>query len=100
MASGLDNNASSIIAASPSDTPGAVFVIFQPIPTFKLYGAALERGQLELFYVRASGGADVPVKIDLRTQSTDNAGKWHFSDKTITEAYGCLTKLVEDLPRQ
>jgi hypothetical protein len=57
----------------PSDTPGAIFVVFQPEPTFPILAAGVG-DKITIAFARKRDGMDVLLPIDTTVVETKPGG--------------------------
>jgi hypothetical protein len=95
VVSGGKSNHSSLVGSYPSDTPGALFMVFQIDPTTPMYFSALSGGKLTLRYGRTPSGVDAPLTIDLSVVETKDSGERVRSAEPVSEMMGCMKALLE-----
>jgi hypothetical protein len=82
------------VASYPSDTPGAIFVVFQLDPAFSMIVDGLGANQVQIAFNRRQGGADVPVAIDTSVEDTLPDGTKKRSLVASSDFYRCVKELV------
>ena len=92
--SGTKTSAANKVDSVPSDTPGALFVIFQPAAMEMLVGSLVEK-KVTIAFSRRRGGADVIVPIDTTVQDTDSNGTRKRTDKVALEFLDCAKLLSQ-----
>ncbi|AMJ61987.1 hypothetical protein AXW83_18275 [Bosea sp. PAMC 26642] len=95
--SGNRSNFDKLVSSYNSDTPGALFSVFQLEPTVKMYADALGSGTLSIRYGKSASGIDAPLRIDLRVVETQDSGNRVRSDKPIEEMFGCISDLFKSV---
>lgn len=92
------SNASELLDAYQSDTPGALFSVFNGEGTVSMFFEALISGQLVMHFSRTSSGMSVPVPIDLTVEDTGPDGQRRHSNRAIDAMLGCLDPLLAQIP--
>ena len=90
----FQTNLSSLVQSAPSDTPGALFSVFQPTPTLDMVMDALKRQRLTVAFNRFGGGSDIQVPIELDVEGMDGSGAPTRSHQMIESFAKCLTILA------
>ena len=93
----LATNLSSLVQGSTSDTPGALFSIFQFSPTFEMVLDALTTNELTVAFNSKGGGTDMQLKLELDVVEVNASGERRRSDKAKKDFLACLGKLGEGL---
>jgi hypothetical protein len=88
------------VSSYNSDTPGSIFVVFQPNEIVNLLTYGYERNEVTIAFSRQAAGADVQIPIDLSVDSTSDNGERKRSAKTVTAFLECSTKLFNNLRKQ
>jgi hypothetical protein len=78
-----------------SDTPGALFTIFQLQPTFSFITKGLKKDQVTIAFNRKADGMDIQVPIDVTVEDTSNDGSRRRSTKAKEEFAQCALSLLE-----
>jgi hypothetical protein len=73
--SGNSSTKSAFVGSYPSDTPGALFSVFNTTPTLTVLLNGLKQGRIPFIFSRRKGGSGVPVEIDLSVAETDAHGE-------------------------
>jgi hypothetical protein len=94
---GTETSKASLVGQYASDTPGAQFSIFKPLPTYEKISDALDKGKITVAFNRKNGGMDIMIPIDLTIVDTNEAGKKTHSQQMITDFYSCTGELVKNL---
>ena len=94
---GSETSRSDLVASYPSDTPGAQFSVFQPLPAFARISDQLDNGTVTIAFNRKNGGTDVLVPFDVTVSNTDDNGKKSFSSKMVLEFYQCTGELIKSV---
>jgi hypothetical protein len=87
-----------IVGHIPSDTPGAVFVVFKP-ETFAVMAEGLTDNKLTIAFARTRGGMDVVLPIDTTVVDTSNTGERTRSHKPVSEFFECSKALLNQVMR-
>lgn len=90
-------NVDSLISADESDTPGALFSIFQPSPTVGLILTALQSKKITVAFNKKGGLSDIQLSLELDVEHTDAAGTRTRSDQAVTDFSQCMLVLFEQL---
>lgn len=99
VVSGGKSSFESIVSSYNSDTPGAIFVVFNFSPVAEMYGNALQKGSVALRYGYSESGIDTPLTLDLTVESTDADGKRKHSMNQINEMFVCMKELLDILKK-
>lgn len=97
VAKDLSTNLASAISSSASDTPGALYTIFQASPTFEMVAEALDAGRLTIAFNQNGGSSDIQLQIDLDVIGIDSDGQPKRSDASIESFSSCSLRLLEQL---
>jgi hypothetical protein len=92
---GTETSKASLVGKYPSDTPGAQFSVFKPLPTDEKIVDALDKGKITVAFNRRDGGADIVIPIDLTVSNTDDAGKKTRSQQMILDFHTCTGELLK-----
>lgn len=90
-------NVDSLVSADESDTPGALFNIFQSSPTAEIMLAALQSKKITVAFNKKGGSSDIQLPLELDVAQTDAAGTRTRSDEAVTDFSQCLLVLFEQL---
>jgi len=82
-----------LVASSPSNIPGAIFVVFQPDVIEKVL-KALENDRVDIVFNRKPGGADVPISIDTSVEETLPDGSKKRSMTATLEFLDCAQRVI------
>ncbi len=83
-------NLASLVAASESDTPGALFAIYQLSPTFEILAASLKTKKLSVAFNSRGGATDITMPLDLEVATTDKDGNRTRNSVAIEDFGTCL----------
>ena len=92
IARDFSTNSSSLIDRTPSDTPGAIFLIFKPFPTLDIIAQGLANNRITMGVSRKSGAGSIQVVIDT---SVEDAQQNLRSQRTQTDFGNCLKQLIK-----
>ncbi|OYU91834.1 MAG: hypothetical protein CFE29_02995 [Bradyrhizobiaceae bacterium PARB1] len=92
---GAQSSKAELVGNYPSDTPGAQFSVFRPLPTFEKLSEALDKGVVSVAFNRKDGGMDLIVPIDVTVVSTSDTGKRSHSSKMVDDFYKCSAELAK-----
>ena len=92
---GNETSKASLVGKYPSDTPGALFAIFQLETTFEKLAEGLDADKVTLAFNRKDSGGDITVPLDLRVQSTDENGRKTLSPQMVLDFYKCSGDLLK-----
>jgi hypothetical protein len=95
--SGNSTTKSAVVGSYPSDVPGAIFVVLQMNPTFKIITEDLTRGKLAIAFARTKGGSDIQVTIDTNVVETSNNGQRTRSPKAALDFLDCSNSLLQSV---
>lgn len=90
-------NLSSLVDSSESDTPGALFSVFQFSPTFQMVMEGLERNQIVVMFNSMGGSTDIRLPIELDVVDFKDDGSRVRSTKAKEEFLACNQALVNTL---
>jgi hypothetical protein len=93
IAPDFSTNASSFVQGTQSDTPGALFLVFQALPTFKMIAEGLERNRISIGIMRNSGGSAILVDVDTSVEDTIETKKIR-SGRTALDFFNCTKVLI------
>jgi hypothetical protein len=96
VAYGTGTNVKEIVGATPSDTPGGIFIVFQPKTTTEIFMNAIVNQKIKILFNRAGNGMDIPVNLDLNVEDTTANGERRRSDRATTELTTCMIALAKD----
>jgi hypothetical protein len=94
--SNLKTNLSSLVQSTASDTPGALFSIFELSPTVEFVLEALQENFLTIAFNSMGGNSDIRLAIELDVVDFEADGSRIRSDRTKTEFTNCVVTLLED----
>jgi len=95
IAPDLTTNLSSLVATAPSDTPGALFSVFQISPTVEMLFNALEMNSITIAFNSYGGSSDIRVKLELDVLDVNaDTGERIRSRKMKDEFFACIGALV------
>lgn len=92
----LSTNVASLVGTPESDTPGALFSVFQPTPTLDMIAEGLNTRRLTVAFNQRHGKSDVRLKLELDVANTDATGQRIRSTKAIDDFTACLSSLNTD----
>lgn len=92
---GYTTNLSSLVSAYPSDTPGALFSVFQIDPSFEMIANALAEKKATIAFNRGDGQTDIDVPLDLAVSGLDEQYERKRSDEATVGFIDCLDALVK-----
>jgi hypothetical protein len=95
VAYGTGTNVNEVAGTNPSDTPGAVFVVFKQGKTTEVFMNAIVDQKIRILFNRNGNGMDIPVNIDLSVEDTARNGERRRSDKATTEMTTCILALAK-----
>lgn len=90
----FQTNLTSVAQSGPSDTPGALFSVFQISPTFEIVMNALEMNKLTIAFNRAGGDSDLQIPLELDVKTVTNDGKRVRSEEAKAGFLACLQALM------
>ena len=93
----LETNLSSLVDSGASDTPGALFSIFQFSPTFEMVMEGLQQNQLVIAFNSKGGSTDIRLTIELDVVNFRDDGSRIRSEKAKEEFLACGQALVASL---
>jgi hypothetical protein len=91
----LTNSRRQLVANQPSDTPGAIFSIFQAERTLDMLVNALAVDKVDIAFNRRIGGSDIPISIDTTVEDTLPNGTKKRSSTSTIEFFDCAKTLLE-----
>jgi hypothetical protein len=94
--SGYSTTKNAIVNSSPSDMPGAIFVIFHLHPTLKIIVDGLVANKVTIAFARTKGGTDIQVPIDTSVVDTAANGQRTRSPKASFDFFECSKLLLEE----
>jgi hypothetical protein len=83
-----------VVSSSPSDIPGAIFVVLRPDNIFKPLLNDFSRGKVMIAFARKKGGTDIVVPIDTRVVETKADGSRVRSMKPHSDFLECMSTLI------
>jgi hypothetical protein len=95
IVSGTTTTKAFFVAKHPSDTPGALFSVFNGAAPILLDGITKEK--MIIAFNRREGGADMQVAIDLTVEDTADDGRKTVSTKASQEFLSCSTSLLKSM---
>lgn len=95
VADDFSTNLPSLVTSGPSDTPGALYSVFQLSPTFEMVMAALESQHLTIAFGEEDSALDIQIPIELDVLRVDDSGQPVRSTQTRAAFLNCLTALTE-----
>ena len=81
----------------PSDTPGALFSVFQLDGAAPILLDGIDQEKMIIAFNRREGGADMRVTIDLTVEGTADDGRKTVSTKASQEYLACSTSLLKSM---
>lgn len=93
----LKTNLSTLQRASESDTPGALFSVFELSPTFQMVVDGLAANELTVAFNSKNGATDIQLKLELDVQDVTQSGERIRSDKMKSDFARCLQALADTL---
>jgi hypothetical protein len=84
------------VGSYKSDTPGALFTVFQFQPTFPFITKGLKKDQVTIAFNRKADGMDIQVPIDVTVEDTSNDGSRRRSTTAKEEFAQCALSLLEE----
>ena len=97
IVSGTTTTKPFFVAKYPSDTPGALFSVFQPDGAAPILLDGIKNEIMIIAFNRREGGADMRVAIDLTVEGTADDGRKTVSTKASQEYLACSTSLLKSL---
>jgi hypothetical protein len=97
IVSGTTTTKPFFVAKYPSDTPGALFSIFQLDGAAPILLEGIAKEKMIIAFNRREGGADMQVAIDLTVQDTADDGRKTISTKASQEFLSCSTALLKSM---
>jgi hypothetical protein len=88
-----------IVANIPSDTPGAIFVIFKLEPVGEIVMRGVREGRITIAFARQKGGMDIVLPIDTRVSDTNPNGERLYSSKIKEVFFECTESLIDQTIR-
>lgn len=95
--SDFSTNKASLVGSYPSDTPGALFSVFQILPAYANLASDIEKGKVQIAFARRKGGQDLKIEVDLTVSDTSTEGKRERSRAAIEEYDNCAQALISQL---
>ena len=84
VAGNLSTNFGSLVSSSPSDTPGALFSIYQLEPSIDMILEALSLGTITIAFSIEGGNSDIRMPIELNVVDVDAQGnRTRSADATV-----------------
>jgi hypothetical protein len=91
--SGTRTSRDAFVANSPSDTPGAIFVVFD-LPALEMIMDSVLAGRVGLAFARKKGGMDVQVTIETNVVDMNSNGMRTRSQKPSADFLECVQELI------
>lgn len=91
----FSTNLDTLVQAAESETPGALFSIFQLEPSFGMVVTALKANELGIAFNSGSGDTDVQMKIDLDVIDVADDGRRIRSETQKADFIQCILKLID-----
>lgn len=85
---------SSIVDNTKSDTPGAIFVIFNIENTMELLAEGVSENKVAIAFARRPGGSDIRVIVETDVEETTPEGKRVRGHKTGADFFACAKALL------
>jgi hypothetical protein len=93
VAPNFGTNLASLVARYPSDTPGALFSVFQLSPTFEMVLDGLKNNRLTIAFNRNDGVSDIQLPLEMDFVEVDNSGNRVRSERMKLEFIECARAL-------
>lgn len=100
VAGDYTTNLQSLVQTYPSDTPGALFSVFQAEPTFQIVMAALQSRTINIAFNRGEGDTDILLPVEIDVLDVNANGLRQRSEKASDEFTDCLDALLKTLHPQ
>jgi hypothetical protein len=91
-------NLDALLGTFPSDTPGALFSVFNAEKTLKILTAAAKTDRVTIAFNLHNGNSDVILPIELDVKSMDADGKRTRSPEASRRFVQCALALMKDIP--
>jgi hypothetical protein len=95
--SGNKTTKNAVVLSERSDTPGGIFVVLKPEPTFSILVDGLQRDKVTIAFARERGGTDIQVAIDTSVVATAASGERTHSPKASLDFLQCGKELLESM---
>ncbi|MDX8521129.1 hypothetical protein [Mesorhizobium dulcispinae] len=89
----LKTNLATLRGTPPSDTPGALFSIFEVSPTLDMVLDGLRANKLTIAFNSKGGDTDIQLPLQLDVQEVTQSGERVRSNKAKSDFANCLTAL-------
>lgn len=93
----FETNLSSVVDSYSSDTPGALFSVFQFSPTFEMVMDGLQRNQIVIMFNSMGGSTDIRLPIELDVVDFKDDGSRIRSNKAKEEFLACGQALINSV---
>ncbi|RWO49761.1 MAG: hypothetical protein EOS12_02320 [Mesorhizobium sp.] len=93
----LQTNLSTLRRVVSSDTPGAIFSIFDLSPTLDMVLSGIQANELTIAFNSKGGETDIQLKLQLDVQEVTQTGERVRSEKMKSDFTKCLTILGKSL---
>ena len=93
----FETNLDSLVGANESDTPGALFSVFQSSPTAEMVLIALQSKKITVAFNKKGGPSDIQLPLELDVAQTDDEGTRTRNDEAAAAFNQCLLVLLERL---
>jgi hypothetical protein len=90
----LQTNLSSLLHNGQSDTPGAIFAVFDVSPTFEMLVQSIDSNALTVAFNNLGGDTDIHMKVELDIADVTETGERKRSPKMKGDFLNCLESLV------
>lgn len=90
-------NIDSLVSANESDTPGALFSVYQASPTIEMIMTALQSKRLTVAFNKKNGPSDLQLPLELDVAQTSEDGERTRNDEAILGFSQCLLALAEQV---
>ncbi|MGJ7038150.1 hypothetical protein J2Y63_001386 [Shinella sp. BE166] len=95
IADNLNTSLGSLVAATPSDTPGALFSVFNLSPTLDVLVESLDTKTLKVAFNQLDGESDIVLTLNTDVAETDATGRRTKSNEAMESLSACLLALSE-----
>ncbi|MHC2457713.1 hypothetical protein ACVMIX_004354 [Rhizobium leguminosarum] len=96
IGSDYQTNLSGLVSALQSDTPGALFSIFNLDPTLKVLTDAGKTNKVTVAFNRDSGASDILLPLELDVKSSSEEGQRVRTQETGISFANCVLALLKD----
>ncbi len=90
----MQTNLDSLVDSSKSDTPGALFSVFQISPTLEMMIDAMIENKLTIAFNQLNGKSDILLDLELDVADFETNGSRKRSPKMTADFSSCLNTLV------